>query len=631
MGDFSMTCSISGLGISGGTPVRCLLLTGYPYSNDDPRRAWIVRTPPLRARYNSYGSIEEIHKDDKIIADLWLRGLREDLIERGLGDNSVHDVPTAKDMSFAELLDAVRAGRVAVRQDAKHFWRRPRKDDALGLAAAHESQRALVPSLRAIEGVLAKDAALIESYPDPVSRTACENKFVVDEPVPHLVRVRFGRYQHGTAHRTALNAGLTAIKRAGFVGVVAAGSGRYSDEADLLVLPAPNAKDHVSGPQWDRADQDKHLTVAMAMVREDVWQALIHYPHSESVSIDCTNCGQQSWYHEKDRQCPDKSINDKPLKEHPRGSRYAHGPVFPDGVEHVVVPRDYGETVWYDLAAYRDGTRKTWTEILEHFSDTPKSEKEETPSKKQRTKDDAQIDKLLRNMEAAQKKEAARIAGLPAEERAKLEAERRARVEAWEAEEQERKANPRFGDFLINDGIVRNSNCPGAWLFRDSVPGVISVSEHLSMCLADKLKVPLVVLDAIAELSAVSCVIGGVGVTWKPAASTGPQSPEWDQHLRFTRTLLKIAEESVKCEQDKDEGGAPKAYATLAEVKHDIQRGKELMETKKEEAVRKIADDLRHALQEAANIAKRLDERQHFTGRIKGWLDLVQRVEEVLR
>ena len=55
------------------------------------------------------------------------------------------------------------------------------------------------------------------------------------------------------------------------------------------------------------------------------------------------------------------------------------------------------------------------------------------------------------------------------------------------------------------------------------------------------------------------------------------------------------------------------------------------METKKEESVRRIADDLRRALQEAANIVKRLDERQHFTGRIGGWRDLVQRAEEVLR
>jgi hypothetical protein len=86
------------------------------------------------------------------------------------------------------------------------------------------------------------------------------------------------------------------------------------------------------------------------------------------------------------------------------------------------------------------------------------------------------------------------------------------------------------------------------------------------MCLADKLEVPLAMLDAIAELSAVTCAIGGVGVTWRPAASTGPQYPEWDQHLRFTRTLLKIAEEHVKSPQDKEDVGAGTPYATLTEV-----------------------------------------------------------------
>jgi hypothetical protein len=137
MGEFSMTCSLSGLGISGGTPVRCLLLTASPYGKNDPQNAWIVRTPPLRAIYNSYGSIEKIHPDDKFIADLWLRGLREDLIEKGLGDNSVHDVPTAKDMSFDALLDAIHEGRVEVRQDAKHFWMRSRKHDLLDIDAAY--------------------------------------------------------------------------------------------------------------------------------------------------------------------------------------------------------------------------------------------------------------------------------------------------------------------------------------------------------------------------------------------------------------------------------------------------------------------------------------------------------------
>jgi len=556
VGDFSMTCSLSGLSIPGGTPVRCLLLTASPYGE-----GWLVRTPPLRATYDSYGSIEQVHEGDKFIADLWLRGLREDLIERGLGDNSVHDVPTARDMSFEQLLHAVRASRVAVRRDIKHFWRRPLADDLLDGEIAHEDR--LVPTLRTIEDVLARDGELVTSYPEPVSRGACSDKFAVDEPVPHLVRVRFGRYQHGSGPLDALNAAHAAVTRAGFVGVVAAGSGRYANDADLLVLPAPNPKEHVLGPQWDMArgqpaDEDKPLPVAMAMIREDVWQALSHYPHENVVSLDCSHCGQQSCYHGKTRECPDKSINNKPLRQHPEGSTYAHGPVFPDGIEHVVVPRDYGENVWYGLEAFRAGTRSTWTAILDHFSGRRDPDKEDLlPS--------LLPDAFWENFRAAAAKEAERVAKLPAEEQAKLEAARRARCEAREAKERDRRENPRFGDFLIDDMIVTDSQLPGAWLFRDSTPGVIGIPAHLSMCLADKREVPMAVLDAIAELSAVNRSMGSVGVTWKPAVSTGPQYPEWDQHLRFARTLVTIAEANLRRESDNDEP-TDTAYATLSDV-----------------------------------------------------------------
>jgi hypothetical protein len=85
------------------------------------------------------------------------------------------------------------------------------------------------------------------------------------------------------------------------------------------------------------------------------------------------------------------------------------------------------------------------------------------------------------------------------------------------------------------------------------------------MCLADKREVPMTMLDAIAELSAVNRSMGGVGVTWKPAVSTGPQYPEWDQHLRFARTLVTIAEANLRRESV---NAAPTdtAYATLSDV-----------------------------------------------------------------
>jgi hypothetical protein len=54
------------------------------------------------------------------------------------------------------------------------------------------------------------------------------------------------------------------------------------------------------------------------------------------------------------------------------------------------------------------------------------------------------------------------------------------------------------------------------------------------------------------------------------------------------------------------------------------------VDSKKENAIREIANDLRRTLQEAIGVARRLDEHQHFTGRIEGWCNLVQRAEKVL-
>ncbi len=146
MGSFSMTCSASGLGISAGTKVRAFLLTESPYS-DRGADGWSVRTPPLRAEYNDYGSIENVHPDDLPIADLWLRGLREDLVEVGTGDNQCHDVPARKDMTFAQFLDALQEGRVRVRQDVEHFWRRPM--DFSHLRSAEDQERDRLTALKA--------------------------------------------------------------------------------------------------------------------------------------------------------------------------------------------------------------------------------------------------------------------------------------------------------------------------------------------------------------------------------------------------------------------------------------------------------------------------------------------------
>lgn len=569
------TCSISGLAIPGGTAVRCLLLTQSPYDEDSRfRSAWLVRTPPLRATYDGSGLVSDVHPEDVCVADLWLRGLREDLVERGTGDNTCHDAPARRDMSFEDLVESLRVGRVWVRQD-RHFWRQPLDlDDALSGNEEYRARRAATATLQRIEAVLASDAELAGAYPDPVSRGAARGKFLVDEPVPYLVRVRHGDHEHGPGHLRALHAARAAVERAGFVAVVSGGSGRYSGDADLIVLPAPGQTSTRSGtgPQWDMApgqdaDRDKILRVTLAVVREDVWTALVRYPHDDGVHLDCDACGQQSCYHAEDLRCPTKSINGRAYKEHGQDARYTHGPVFPAGVEHVVEPRPDGETVWYGIAAFQHGTRTTWDDICTYFRDRdrPASDDPESASP-----GDAQIDRLFQELEERHAKEQARVAALPPAERAQIEAAQARRRATWEAEEERRQKRPHFGDFLISDAMAPDFQRPGAWIFRDTTPGVIRVSDHLSMYLADRAPVPSAVLDAIADLSAVSSILGWVGVPWRPTTAAGPQSPDWGHHTRFARTILQVAEaefaESMDGDAD-DEGEEPKVrLATLSDA-----------------------------------------------------------------
>lgn len=88
------------------------------------------------------------------------------------------------------------------------------------------------------------------------------------------------------------------------------------------------------------------------------------------------------------------------------------------------------------------------------------------------------------------------------------------------------------------------------------------------MCLADKTEVTKHVLDAIAELSAVTRSIYGVGVQWKPGVRTGPQYPEWDQQARFLDSMRAIAHTKHQeyLQHDDDNDQLPASPATLVDV-----------------------------------------------------------------
>ena len=117
MGSFDYTCSVSGLPISEGEPVRFLILTENPFYRPagmtcEMGDIWSPRCFPLKAVYNDYGSVEEIQEG--FCLNLWFNGLQKDLVEQGTGDNVCHDIATDRDMGMDTFLSALQEGRLKV-------------------------------------------------------------------------------------------------------------------------------------------------------------------------------------------------------------------------------------------------------------------------------------------------------------------------------------------------------------------------------------------------------------------------------------------------------------------------------------------------------------------------------------
>lgn len=120
MGSFAFTCAISGLPIEAGDSIRVLLLTQNPIQDDDMYGHWFPRTLPLKGDYNNYGSVKNVPEGPA--QNLWREGLQIDLIEK----DSNGDVLLSKNMTFHQLLAALRENRVFVLRETR-FWERSRE------------------------------------------------------------------------------------------------------------------------------------------------------------------------------------------------------------------------------------------------------------------------------------------------------------------------------------------------------------------------------------------------------------------------------------------------------------------------------------------------------------------------
>jgi hypothetical protein len=260
MGCYNYTCCVSGLPIMGDHKVRYFLLTESP-SNQASRPihiydAWYPRTFPLKAKYNDYGTVENVEAGP--MQDIWMEAFQRDIRPLGGGDNHVHDLPVYPEMSFEELLKALRSNRV-------QSLRRMLKVSADGVAAFREKLPACVPTMERVRAHLKSS---------PKAKPHGEKGFVVDELENGVVRVRW--------HNDRTNSSkplVRAQKRLGphFATVLTVGSGNYPERTELRVFAKPGPENVVfyKGATEDEFLADRPLMVAQAMIREDVWQALL--------------------------------------------------------------------------------------------------------------------------------------------------------------------------------------------------------------------------------------------------------------------------------------------------------------------------------------------------------------------
>lgn len=115
MGMFDYTCSVSGLPIGEGTPVRLTPLMPGDYYEEgksvmSTNELWVPMMLPLRAVYNSYGSVKDWEPGPK--ADSFFKQLEDCAVEREVGENPVHDVAVRKGMSREDYLMALWEGRI---------------------------------------------------------------------------------------------------------------------------------------------------------------------------------------------------------------------------------------------------------------------------------------------------------------------------------------------------------------------------------------------------------------------------------------------------------------------------------------------------------------------------------------
>ena len=115
MGSFNVTCGLSGLSIEYRDPVMFMFLHEEASSTEEKffSNPYMVRNLPIKGIYDSYGRVGDWDADDPCLG-LLLRGLEVDLVEMGMGENTVHDLPVKKGTGLEEYLQSAHSHRLMV-------------------------------------------------------------------------------------------------------------------------------------------------------------------------------------------------------------------------------------------------------------------------------------------------------------------------------------------------------------------------------------------------------------------------------------------------------------------------------------------------------------------------------------
>jgi hypothetical protein len=275
MGSFSFTCCVSGLPITAGDKVRYLLLSKNTFETDNHWSCsvagrWKLRCFPVKASYNDYGSVDKFTQP--FLTRLMWSSFQQDVVERGIGDNACHDVAVRRDMNEKEWLTALWEGRVFVRP---YPTRRRGPDE--GTQKRKVKVAAGIPTRRRIEKALVAAGFIVSSsYGAP--------GFMADHIKRGFVRVR----AEGHNDAPSIERLQEAISKR-WPCLITAGTGNYADKREILVAPAPGAaiRDGLKGRKGDYLKTP--IPIAQAMVREDVWQALLGMAVPPSMFEDSSN------------------------------------------------------------------------------------------------------------------------------------------------------------------------------------------------------------------------------------------------------------------------------------------------------------------------------------------------------